>query len=164
MIVRVVLLIECLLLASCDQFARVGTLDSSSDAMPPAQPSADGGAGDRDAAVSQDGGRQGGARCPPVTIAVCNPVKNQGCSGAIGMQCAIDYAATLAGYCIFDAPPAPGMPAECLNTGVTESCPATFTCFADRCEKICLCDADCDAGRCCTQPIEATGFSVCSDC
>jgi hypothetical protein len=152
--VRAVLLIGCVVLASCDQFARVGTLEQpSDDTIPP----------DQDAAA-EDGGSDSGAQCPALAITVCDPVKNQGCSGALSMQCAIDYASTLTGYCIYSAPPAPGMLGECFNSGITESCPATFTCFGDRCEKICLCDADCEAGTCCRQPIEATGFSVCGDC
>lgn len=155
---RVVLTIGCFVLASCDQFARVGTLDSPApaDAMTPSD-------GGTDAAY-EDGSADAGASCPPVAIEVCDPVKNRGCSGALGMQCAIDYAWPLTGYCIFLSPPAPGMTTECFNSGVTESCPPTFTCFADHCEKICLCDADCEAGSCCTQPVESTGFSVCGDC
>ena len=177
MLVRwVPLLVASLLLASCDQFARVGTLEASADVKPP-PPRDDGGgtmqhdASAQDAAARDSGsdggerdGGEGGEQCSSVTSAVCDPVTNQGCPGALGMQCAIDYAATLTGYCIFDAPPGPLMPAECLNTLVTESCPPTFTCFADHCEKICLCDAHCDPGRCCSQPVEATGFRVCGDC
>lgn len=156
------LLLGCLVLASCDQFASVGTLAASDDAAVPDGAMDAGRQGD--AAMSDDGGSDAGADCRAVQIAVCNPVDNTGCSGALSMQCAIDYARTLTGYCIFGAPPAPGMVAECFNSGITESCPATFTCFRDQCERICLCDADCDEGKCCSQAIDATGFSVCGDC
>ena len=118
-----------------------------------------------DAAITDAGMDDGGrGRCPETAIAICDPIKNIGCPSGVSMQCAIDYAATLTGYCIYNAPPALGMSGECLNTGITESCPAQFTCFSERCAKICLCDAECDAGQCCSQPIQGTGFSVCGDC
>jgi hypothetical protein len=159
--VRAVWLIGCILLAGCDQRASVGTIAPDDGATPPSDAGHDAGALD---AALEDAGRDAGEACPIVPFAVCDPVRNTGCSGALGMQCAIDYARTLTGYCIFMAPPTPGMLTECFNSGITESCPATFTCFQDRCERLCTCDADCDAGTCCNQPVDATGFSVCTDC
>ena len=148
-------------LAACDQFARVGIQDVEASGAP-SVPSVD--AGRRhDAGMMVDAGPDPIAACPEVEIAVCNPVTNQGCSAGLEMQCGIDLTAPLTGYCVFLAPPALGMPDECLNTGVTESCPATTTCFAGKCHRICLCDADCDAGQRCDEPIEGTGFNVCSE-
>jgi hypothetical protein len=163
------LLLGCFVLASCDQFARVGAPSELPDAVAPHRDGGDGGLGSEGDATVEDSGRDAGERdggegCASVVIAICDPIKNEGCSGALGTQCAIDYVAMLKGYCIFASPPAPGMLTECFNSGITESCPATFTCFADRCEKICLCDSDCEPGRCCSRSVAATGFSVCGDC
>lgn len=156
--------LACLLLlsvlAACDQFARVGIQDVAASGAP-SLPSVDAGRV-HDAGVIADAGPDPVAECPEVVIAVCNPVTNEGCSAGLDMQCGIDLTAPLTGYCVFIAPPAVGMPDECLNTGVTESCPATTACFAGKCHGICLCDADCDAGQRCSEPIEGTGFSVCS--
>lgn len=161
--------LACLSLAGCDQFARVGVQASiEADASTPAP--ADGGGTallDGDMATAdggEDAAPDASAACPEVEIAICNPMKNTGCATGLSMQCAIDLAATLTGYCIYNAPPALGMGGECLNTGITESCPATFTCYAASCRKICLCDAECGAGQCCTDPVERTGFRVCGDC
>jgi hypothetical protein len=162
-VVRLAALIGCLGLASCDQFARVGVREA--EVTPPA-PERDAAPIESDAAGvagAGAGGSDAGAQCPPVEVAVCNPVANEGCPAPLGMQCAIDHLASLTGYCIFSAPTSM-FGAECLNTGVTESCPATSTCHAGRCQQICLCDADCDAAQCCTDPIESTGFKVCGDC
>ena len=158
---RAVAALACLVLASCDQFARVGIQDVEPPGAPSA-PSLDAGGG-HDAAVLADAATDAGAECPDVEIAVCNPVTNEGCSAGLDMRCGIDLAATLKGYCVFTAPPAVGMPDECLNTGVTESCPGTFTCFAGQCRRICLCDAECDAGQRCNEPVGSTGFSVCRE-
>jgi len=32
------------------------------------------------------------------------------------------------------------------------------------CRALCLCDADCGDGLCCTRALENTGFKVCRDC
>lgn len=162
--VRTLLLLGCALLAGCDQFASVGVLTTSPDAALAIDSDAMAG-GAADATIDDAGRGDGGVdRCPEAAIAVCDPIQNIGCPSGLSMQCAIDYAARLTGYCIYNAPPALGMSGECLNTGITESCPPQFTCFAERCAKICLCDAECGAGQCCSQPIDRTGFSVCSDC
>jgi hypothetical protein len=161
--------LACLALASCDQFARVG-IEDVEPSDPPPIPSVDAGGGpdaamtpEVDAAAMTDAAIDPRADCPDVEIAVCNPVTNEGCSAALGQQCGIDLVSHLTGYCVFTAPPALGMPDECLNTGVTESCPIQFTCFAGKCHRICLCDADCDPGLSCSEPIDSTGFNVCRE-
>lgn len=122
----------------------------------------------------------------------CNPVRNEGCPAELEMQCAIDLAAKATGYCIFSAPESgnagmgtAGTPAgvgampvppaaspsttttsttACFNSGVTESCEPKSTCYSGECRTICLCDADCDAGGCCSDPVGDTGFKVCGAC
>ena len=83
----------------------------------------------------------------------------------LAMQCAVDWAATLTGYCIFSSPPPP-LPdgGGCFNSGLTESCPPTFTCVVDQCRALCACDADCEPGQCCSEPVGTTGFHVCREC
>jgi hypothetical protein len=163
--VRLAAALACLALAGCDQFARVGLAerDAGEAAAPPAAPEPDAGepAARADAgATPLDAGME--LECAPIDVAVCNPVTNEGCAGTLQMQCAVDQLAILRGYCIFSSPP-PGT-GGCINSGVTESCPPTFTCVVDQCQKLCLCDADCDEGQCCTQQVGSTGFKVCRDC
>lgn len=95
------------------------------------------------------------------TVQVCDPIANTGCATELGMQCDVDvFATTLAGVCVFNAPPADE--SACLNIPPTESCPAQMTCVEEACAKICLCDADCDGGERCTKPVGSGGFKVCS--
>jgi len=79
------------------------------------------------------------------------------------MQCMTDLLApTPTGYCVFSTPfPDGGI---CYGSGVTESCPPTFTCIFNVCREICLCDDDCSTGRCCGEPVGAGGFKLCADC
>ena len=108
-----------------------------------------------DAAMTGDAGTS----CSP-DVQACNPVTNDGCPDA--MQCAVDLASdVLAGYCIFSSPPMDG---GCFNSGVTESCPPTSTCFELECRTLCLCDADCEAGQCCKDAVGDRGFKVCGAC
>jgi len=98
------------------------------------------------------------ASCAP-EVQVCNPVTNEGCPEP--MQCAVDLASdVLAGYCIFNGPVGAG----CFNSGVTESCPPTSTCFDFECRTLCFCDADCEAGQCCVDPVGTLGFKACGAC
>jgi hypothetical protein len=166
----------CIALASCDQFARVGVEPPAIvEPGPPAAPERDAGiamANDAAAAVdatvaldaSAHASSDAAVECPKVDIAICDPVVNLGCSASLMQQCTIDYLGTLTGYCIFSAPPMSAIGGECLNTGVTESCPPTSTCYEARCQRICLCDADCGSGQCCGDAVESTGFRVCGDC
>jgi hypothetical protein len=138
--------------------ARDGGDDASGGAggsgVSPADASTGGGF---DASVARDAGS--GADCAP-SVALCNPVTNQGCPAA--MQCAIDLAApSLAGYCIFSAPMDAGF---CFNSLVTESCPPSTTCVNGECRDLCFCHGDCDDGQCCLEPIGTTGFKLCGDC
>jgi hypothetical protein len=141
-----------------DSGARGGTTSNADN---------DGGrAADHDAVVTNDAGTagDGDAQCASVAVGVCNPVTNEGCLDSLSMQCAVDLASKLTGYCIFYSGKAPTPGVDCLNTGVTESCPPTFTCVDSRCRRLCLCEADCDIGQCCKEPLESTGFKVCGDC
>jgi hypothetical protein len=171
----------------CDQFATIGIRNPESEnAGAPSRPrgaagetvdhdaampndagaSKDGGTS-RDAGAASDSGaaHDAGAECAPIQVAECNPVKNEGCSASLMMQCAVDLNATLAGYCIFNSGgPPPALGGACLNTGVTESCPPTSTCVVDKCRKLCLCGTDCEAGQCCKDPVGSTGFKTCGDC
>jgi len=120
-----------------------------------------------DAGTTNDAGatNDGGAQCERVEVADCNPVTNEGCAASLMMQCAVNVAATLTGYCIFfSGGPPPSLGGACLNTGITESCPPKATCVAERCRTLCFCDTDCEAGQCCTEPLESTGFKICGDC
>jgi hypothetical protein len=121
-----------------------------------------GAAMDRDASVDPPiADSDASASCAAPTVAVCNPVTNQGCPDLM-MQCAVDPAApVLSGYCIFSAPMDAG---PCLNTLVTESCPPTSTCLGGECRTLCFCDTDCDEGQCCVEPVGNLGFKVCGDC
>jgi hypothetical protein len=178
--VRLIAAVCCIACIGCDQFAAVGIRDPErATAGAPARPDG-GGAGDgadHDAATPTDGGSNdagpandagaidhAGAQCAPVAVTDCNPVTNEGCPASLMMQCAVNHAAVLTGYCIFFSGPPPAFGDACLNTVVTESCPPTSTCVVDRCRELCFCDSDCEAGQCCAEPLEATGFKVCGDC
>jgi hypothetical protein len=144
--------------ADLDSGARAGsTSDSKTDGGPAAE---------HDAALAEDSGsaNDSDAACASVAVHGCNPVTNQGCLDSLSMQCAVDRASTSTGYCIFYSGQSPMLGGDCLNTGVTESCPPTFTCVDNRCRKLCLCGAECETGQCCKEPLDSTGFKVCGDC
>jgi hypothetical protein len=100
----------------------------------------------------------------PNGIEVCDPIRNEGCSRELGMQCDVDlFASSLSGQCVFKAEPMD--PAHCLNIPPTETCPPGQTCVdGDQCHKVCLCDSDCDAGDCCSILLGNKGFKTCSKC
>jgi hypothetical protein len=181
---RTLLMAVCLATAGCDQFARVGVaateLDDEMDAGDvPLPDGPDPGAGDvpQPGSGVADSGTPGpldpdsgvpasdaGVQCPRPEVAVCDPVLNQGCSATLQMQCAVDLLAPgLAGYCIFrgTTPPDGG---ACFNSGVTEDCLPTNTCYGGQCRKLCYCDADCGAGQCCSLRVGNYGFGACGDC
>lgn len=174
---RVAALACCIALVGCDQFARIGTEQA---APPEPEPDAmaeldamiiepDAMIIDPDAAIDTDAGPDAGSQCPDVHFDVCNPVTNEffvaECGPSFNQQCGIDQFSMLVGYCVFASETPATLGGACFNSGVTESCPPTSTCSADGiCRKICLCDADCVAGQCCTEPVGATGFSMCGDC
>jgi hypothetical protein len=109
-----------------------------------------------------DAASDAAATCVPPAVTGCNPVTNDGCAPELQMQCAVDVAApSPTGYCIFSAPMDAG---ACFNSGLTESCPPTTTCVGGECRPLCFCDADCEEGKCCAEPIGITGFNVCGDC
>jgi hypothetical protein len=94
---------------------------------------------------------------------MCDPLKNTGCVAELGMQCDVDLVATsLAGVCVFKA--APTDPAGCQNIPPTESCEPGTTCVEGNCQKVCLCDDDCDAGTCCKHPLGSGGWKSCTAC
>jgi hypothetical protein len=153
--------LACASLIGCDQFALVGIVPD--DAGP-----RDGGEDAFDAELPPltDGAvvtRDGSPGCER-EVAICDPVANTGCSETLQMQCAPDLSAPrLAGYCTFVGPLADGG-LECLNSVVTESCPPSSTCLNNECRVLCHCDADCDVGQCCTEPLGEHGFHVCAPC
>ena len=161
----------CVAWSGCDQFAVIGIQEPDSEGAVPAPDDA-GETLERDAAIldggdaaMDSGATASDAECAPIEAAVCNPVTNEGCSAALQMQCAVSFDAPLTGYCIFfSGGPPPALGGACLNTVVTESCPAKSTCIAERCRTLCFCDTDCEAGQCCTEPLQSTGFKVCGDC
>ena len=124
----------------------------------PSEPDADGGGSAPGTSVA------GGGCGSTASIPGCNPITNEGCAGELGMQCDVDLSApTPSGVCVFSSPsPNPG---ACLNIPPTESCPAGQTCVGfSTCQKVCLCDADCDAGDCCSEPLAGSGFKTCKAC
>jgi hypothetical protein len=164
-------------LGACDQFAAIGIVDRDRDAglvmLPPEANARDGG---RDASVDSppiaadaamvadaaaDAATDAGEACVAPTVSGCNPVTNEGCLAELSMQCAIDLATPLAGYCIFAAP---NVTVSCLNTIVTESCAPTSACVDYECRSLCFCDSDCATGQCCSIPIGDLGFRACGDC
>ncbi|MGD8862209.1 MAG: hypothetical protein PVI30_19510 [Myxococcales bacterium] len=183
--VGILLAAACFALTGCDQFARVGVaptelsddLDAGDVPAPGVQnPDAqDPGAGDvmePGAGVADSGAptlqpdastpSDAGMHCPRPEVAVCNPVTNVGCQASLQMQCAVDLLAPgLAGYCIFRGLYDGG---TCFNSGVTEDCPPTQTCYGGECRKLCFCDADCNAGQCCSLRVGNYGFGACGDC
>ena len=176
---RIAALAFCVVLVGCDQFASIGVQQAplADSGLPPdsgAMPELDAMTSEPDATMSEpdaaiDAGADAGAQCPDVQYEVCSPVTNEffvaDCGPAFNQQCAIDQFSTLVGYCIFTSATPAQLGGACFNSGVTESCPATSTCSADGiCRKICLCDADCPAMQCCTEPVGTTGFSVCEPC
>jgi hypothetical protein len=96
-------------------------------------------------------------------IAGCDPIRKTGCPMELLMQCDVDLlAATPTGVCVFNAP-SPD-PNSCLNIPPTETCPAGQTCVEAKCHTICLCDSECEPGKCCSEPVGIGGFKVCAEC
>jgi hypothetical protein len=95
------------------------------------------------------------------TVAVCDPVHDTGCNPL--QQCDVDPSQTTTptGLCVFAAAPEGG---PCTSTVFTESCPARSTCFGGSCRELCFCDADCPAGRCCSDTSGPPGFLLCGSC
>lgn len=177
---RLAALVCWVALLGCDQYALVGVRETEvddtgappapQDAASPSAPDASS-PGAPDAALFMDASTDAGddpAACLPPdggTVQVCDPIKNDVCSAAVGMHCTVDQLQYLVGYCIFTSPTPPQLGGDCLNAvGVTDSCGPTTLCYGTQCRKVCFCDAHCGAGQCCNQPIDGTGFSVCSDC
>lgn len=101
----------------------------------------------------------------PLVAGDCDPTKEDNeCPTAATMKCFVDFQkATPTGYCAFYTPPLSGSD-PCLNViGVTDSCLPGHYCHNQVCRKLCLCDDDCLAGECCTEPIGG-GFKLCADC
>lgn len=148
-------------LFGCEQFARVSVIEQDAGQPIVAGQDAPQDAGAMDGATAPDGSTDDPALCDRPS-AICNPVTNIGCSSVLAQQCAVDLISpSLAGYCTFYAP----VPGEgCLNTGLTESCPPTTVCVAGACRRLCLCDAHCGTGECCTTPVSESGFKICSSC
>jgi hypothetical protein len=97
------------------------------------------------------------------TIAGCDPIRKTGCVVEFQMQCDVDLLApTPTGVCVFNAPSSD--PNTCLNIPPTESCPAGQTCVDAKCHTICLCDSECESGKCCNKPVGLGGFKVCAEC
>ncbi len=116
-----------------------------------------------------DGGEGGNARdaadggtcAPPMTVPVCNPVTNLGCTL---LQCDVDTTmSTPTGVCVLG----PGLPAAenaaCTQTSGSTPCAADLSCFGSTCRRVCFCDSDC-IGECCNTAYGTTGFKVCGTC
>ena len=126
---------------------------------------------DRDAgsprapATSPNGAASPASDCgSAAAIPGCDPIRNTGCLAELGMQCDVDLAMTKpSGVCVFSAPPTD--PNSCINIPPVETCPAGQSCIGGRqCQRICLCDSDCDAGECCSERIGNSGFKSCRPC
>jgi len=139
-----------------------GSSEPPVDAGRVPRPEPDAGASADASADASSPGDPGGSCGRTAQIAVCNPITNSGCPVELGMQCDVDLLAeSLSGVCVFNAPP----PAAggCLAIPPTESCPAKQTCVDGVCQTVCLCDADCESGACCTGPL-GSGFKTCTKC
>jgi hypothetical protein len=155
----------CLALSSCSSSAVIAIVDAGTEA--------DGGA-EVDAGALVDASSTDDANMPPadggaqcgrtLSIEICNPITNMGCTQGLGMQCDVNLlASTLQGQCVFSAPAVDG--GTCLNIPPTETCPPRHTCVDfNECRKVCLCDTDCDPGDCCSVPLGEQGFKTCRPC
>ena len=123
--------------------------------------------GPRDAAAATDGATAAdagardagddGAGCTAPALPGCDPVDNQGCTDGL-TQCVMDpESITPAGRCVFSGIPA----TPCLESALSTSCPPMHACVGGACRKFCRCDADCEAGEACREPL-AGGVSLCS--
>jgi hypothetical protein len=95
-----------------------------------------------------------------VTVPVCDPVHDTGCSP---LQCDVDLLQTVTptGRCVFrDA----FNVATCVTSPFAQSCEPGSTCVDGACRSLCHCDADCPAAQCCTDGFGATGFRLCQPC
>jgi hypothetical protein len=140
--------------------ARAGGATDDADAATPSDPDPSAG-GEPDAQAPKPG--EDNADSCGQTIADCDPIRKTGCLIELQMQCDVDLlAATPTGVCVFSAP-SPD-PNSCLNIPPTETCPAGGTCVEAKCHTICLCDSECEPGKCCSEPVGVGGFKVCAEC
>ncbi len=91
----------------------------------------------------------------------CDPVRDEGCTAGV-TQCVIDpESSTPVGRCVFT-----GLPATpCSESTLTTTCAPQHACVAGACRKYCSCDADCEDGDTCSEPLdgfETSGLRVCS--
>jgi hypothetical protein len=97
-------------------------------------------------------------------VAMCDPVHNTGCNALLQQQCDLGTSLTgmPTGNCVFNSGSEGG--GACIATPVTESCPPRSTCVSGACRSLCFCNADCDAGQCCSEPSGIAGFTLCGPC
>jgi hypothetical protein len=124
-------------------------------------PASDDSATDDSTTNDGGGGGDGAGQCG-ATVPVCDPIHNTGCNPF--QQCDVDPTQKTAatGLCLFYS----GSDASgaCMSTGITESCPAKETCVSGACRALCLCNADCAPGQCCTDTSSAAPFKLCQAC
>jgi hypothetical protein len=85
----------------------------------------------------------------------CDPVHNTGCTAGV-TQCVLDPESSApAGRCVFSGPAETG----CTESALSTTCPAQHTCRAGACRKYCFCDADCEPGESCSEPIDGAQAS-----
>lgn len=107
-----------------------------------------------------DDGEEAGVCAPPTTpFAVCDPVRNTGCSFIV--RCDVNTDTKGEGRCVGLG--ALGENAFCTSASWTDTCSATLTCISNKCRKLCFCNADCGS-ECCTEDVGSTGFKVCAAC
>jgi hypothetical protein len=115
----------------------------------------DGPSGDATSAEASDGRSCSG------TVAVCDPIHNTGCNGL--QQCDVDPSHTTSptGVCLLADPADAG---ACMAPLFTATCAARSTCVSGACRQLCLCDADCPTGQCCSDTSGPAGFTLCAPC
>ena len=108
------------------------------------------------------GNRKDGAACaPPMTVPVCDPATNAGCTL---LQCDVDTTmSTPTGVCVLGPAVPVAENAVCTETAGSTPCAADLSCFGGTCRRVCFCDSDC-MGECCNTAYAATGFKVCGTC
>jgi hypothetical protein len=142
--------------------ATVVTADGAShgDAGPPGDVAMPGdAAGTDDASTPDEASGDGGCTA---TVAVCDPVHNTGCNPL--QQCDVDttQTSTPTGLCVFNSGSEGG--GACTMSIVSESCAPENTCVSGACRALCVCDADCPIGQCCSDTSGPPGFTLCKDC
>jgi hypothetical protein len=99
-----------------------------------------------DAGSADAGKADAGNKCgPDKALAMCDPVKNTGCT--LVWQCDLNTAGTAqAGRCVLFNPLSLG---GCGADDLSTTCAGGSACISNACQQLCYCDSDCDMGKKC---------------